>query len=52
MEENEKKTPLVNRQFLVEQVGNSFIIREGLPTGPVVHAMGDYSAVADFFSSL
>lgn len=52
MEENEKNSPLVNRQFFVEQVGASFIIREALPTGHVVHAIGDYSAVCDFFSSL
>ena len=52
MDEKEIKIPLVNRQFFVEQVGDSFIIRESLHGSPVVHAIGDYSAVCDFFSSL
>lgn len=52
MKENEKKTPFENRLFMVEMIGKSFVVREALPNGNVVYALGDYSALCEFFSSL
>ena len=52
MEENEKKSPLENRLFMVEMIGKSFVVREALPNGNVIHSLGDYSSICEFFSSL
>lgn len=50
--EQEVKAPLENRLFMVEMIGKSFVIREALPHGNVVHSLGDYSSLCEFFSSL
>lgn len=52
MDEKEVKSPLENRLFMVEMIGKSFVVREALPHGNVVHSLGDYSSLCEFFSSL
>ena len=51
MEKEEKKV-LTSRQFGVESIGETFIIREGSPAGVVVHVCGSYKDLCEFFSSL
>lgn len=52
MVEKKLNAPLENRLFMVEMIGKSFIIREALPNGNVIHSLGDYSSLCEFFSSL
>ena len=51
MEKEEKKV-IAPRQFGVEQIGETFIVREGSPAGVVVHVCGSYKDLCEFFGSL
>ena len=48
----EEKKLLVERQFGVIVIGDTFIVREGTPSGPVVHVCGSYKDLCEFFGSL
>ena len=50
--EKEEKKMLVERQFAVIKIGETFIVREGTPAGVVVHVCGSFKDFNEFFASL